>query len=1010
MVLMEIAKEKRKEFGQTLKKYLEAIHGEGCFEIRFISEDGYSPTFSLLITKENVFSLNSKGERIAVCTTDVDSFSEYINECLLSAGHTGVFYTVNSPNFDLVDGCTVTDKSIVNGGHINAQFVDIDAPKDIRNSKEKLIAWKKEVKQQLLAFPLRPSIVVDSKNGYHAYWLLNNGEVKDFRYIQLQLVKYFNGDKQCINESRLLRLPFFKHYKDINDPYMVLPKIFQPNRKYTQLELKEHLPPLLAEELPNDTSTYFLNNYEKLGNTKREQTFNFLHNQLNSLITRETNEKIILRCCMPHHNDKKPSAWISKTSLFYHCSGCNAKMSLYSLAQELQWEELIEILNSEDFTLEDEVIDVLEGIQKSVISVNDLNLNLTSSDKLFINQVSEMVYSELRSYGQSINKLHKKSIYDIVQILHVAYKDKPYLIPLEMGGGKSLIIKIYLREAINTNKNSGAIVVVERVKDAIKLQDYFNRQSNNDVALAIYGFNPNECALNKNKNTNYTKCIQQIKNNCPFTNSCRFHNQLYDMSQYPIIIITTKRLSLLNSSLNNYKDFYVNEHKYSRELLIIDEKPLLHNIYSYTYDTFLNHSNEIREGLEDIFNCENPVLDEFNAAFNIVNSAFNSDEKSRVFLPPLNSAFTFSDEFNKRFSNSFDYSDSVFSLKEFIESIIKYGGHRNNYNSEKCSLTTAHLIKYSVFKNFKTIIFDGTALIDMDYIHENYHMLDLKPLRQYDSLQFHLQDNLSSSKTSLKRVIKSLCNDVKSVAKSHSNSYIYFPVYKQFYNEIISEFENTQFYNQIKFASFGSTKGSNDFNTCDVVVLGGILHKGEDYYIAKSHLIYSLNDTSISSLQCSNIKNKRRFNDNKIEVYKIISTLVDYTQEIKRSNQRNNSTAMSCNIYIFDNDPIFLNLLTSVCFPKSQRMEWYPQKLISSKIYNQTNNDKIQGLCNYLEANKDRLMIPFQEIKEALKITNKQQFSNLMKNHNVMAFYSSLHFEVKKHPDNKRTKILQKIH
>ena len=107
--------------------------------------------------------------------------------------------------------------------------------------------WKKEVKQKILSFPLRPSIVVDTKNGYHVYWLLKDGQHQLFRHIQMQLIQYFGGDKQCVNESRVLRLIGFQHRKNPQKPYPIRCKIFEPKNKYTQEELKNVLPQLWEE-------------------------------------------------------------------------------------------------------------------------------------------------------------------------------------------------------------------------------------------------------------------------------------------------------------------------------------------------------------------------------------------------------------------------------------------------------------------------------------------------------------------------------------------------------------------------------------------------------------------------------------------------------------------------------------------------------------------------------------------------------------------------------------------
>lgn len=112
---------------------------------------------------------------------------------------------------------------------INAQFVEMDND-----------SFDEQVKK-INGFPLPPSIVIKTKKSLHNYWLMKEDpEVSRFRQIQLQLVKYFDGDPMCQNESRCMRLPGFNHCK--GDPVPVHCILFHPERKYTQDELAAVLP------------------------------------------------------------------------------------------------------------------------------------------------------------------------------------------------------------------------------------------------------------------------------------------------------------------------------------------------------------------------------------------------------------------------------------------------------------------------------------------------------------------------------------------------------------------------------------------------------------------------------------------------------------------------------------------------------------------------------------------------------------------------------------------------
>ena len=92
------------------------------------------------------------------------------------------------------------------GGHedaeisrVNAQFMECDElPLD-------------EQMKQIEAFPLAPSLIVKTRKSLHTYWLIKDGDVAAFRRIQKRLVAQFHGDRSCVNESRVLRLPGFNH-------------------------------------------------------------------------------------------------------------------------------------------------------------------------------------------------------------------------------------------------------------------------------------------------------------------------------------------------------------------------------------------------------------------------------------------------------------------------------------------------------------------------------------------------------------------------------------------------------------------------------------------------------------------------------------------------------------------------------------------------------------------------------------------------------------------------------
>lgn len=132
----------------------------------------------------------------------------------------GVFFAVNFGG--------QTDKDI---SRINAQFVEMDG------------GTFDEQREKINSFPLPPSLVIQTRKSLHVYWFMEKGKagVERFREIQKLLVRWFDGDPACVNESRVMRLPGFYHCKT-DTPVMVRCVCFRPERRYTQEQLITVLP------------------------------------------------------------------------------------------------------------------------------------------------------------------------------------------------------------------------------------------------------------------------------------------------------------------------------------------------------------------------------------------------------------------------------------------------------------------------------------------------------------------------------------------------------------------------------------------------------------------------------------------------------------------------------------------------------------------------------------------------------------------------------------------------
>lgn len=156
-----------------------------------------------------------KGAKLETTIADVHAAEETLHKH--NKKYRGIYFVVNFGGHE--------DSDIA---RINAQFMECD---DLSFDEQMA---------QINAFPLPPSLIVKTRKSLHTYWLVKDADVASFRRVQKRLAAQFSGDKTCVNESRVLRLPGFLHCKE--EPVMVECVRFNPELRYTQAELEAVLP------------------------------------------------------------------------------------------------------------------------------------------------------------------------------------------------------------------------------------------------------------------------------------------------------------------------------------------------------------------------------------------------------------------------------------------------------------------------------------------------------------------------------------------------------------------------------------------------------------------------------------------------------------------------------------------------------------------------------------------------------------------------------------------------
>ncbi|MFF2481254.1 DNA-primase RepB domain-containing protein [Paenibacillus sp. NPDC058071] len=124
------------------------------------------------------------------------------------------------------------------------QFQSITVKKNKQGRYHLLALRKKQrVKKLKNAFikkyrnQIKDTMIVETKNGYHIYWVVQGGSVSKFVPIQKALAKKFSSDPMITNLSRVMRIPGFFHMKNPQSPFMVRIRQLGRKKPFSQEEI-----------------------------------------------------------------------------------------------------------------------------------------------------------------------------------------------------------------------------------------------------------------------------------------------------------------------------------------------------------------------------------------------------------------------------------------------------------------------------------------------------------------------------------------------------------------------------------------------------------------------------------------------------------------------------------------------------------------------------------------------------------------------------------------------------
>lgn len=133
-----------------------------------------------------------------------------------------------------------------NFSHVNAWFVDIDIEESKTILGPETLVLRENGKTDILArifssqVPL-PSLTVETRNGYQLCWFALDAREEDFDRIQAALCLAFGGDAACSKKTSMLRVPFFKFYKNGETGIIQPDNFFSSLALYNQIDIERKL-------------------------------------------------------------------------------------------------------------------------------------------------------------------------------------------------------------------------------------------------------------------------------------------------------------------------------------------------------------------------------------------------------------------------------------------------------------------------------------------------------------------------------------------------------------------------------------------------------------------------------------------------------------------------------------------------------------------------------------------------------------------------------------------------
>ena len=898
----------RKQLNE-LEQFLAELHDEQLFEI-----------FTALEIKGNA---QLKLFPTSVPTLDPDIIAKY------NFRKHGIWFTPNS----MKNGKRLKANAI----RFNAIVLDMD----FKGTDEEITAQKAEKLDMLLNLQLIPTVIVETRNGFHLYWILAKNAILDietYESLQILMQQKLDTDPGSLGAEHLFRVPGYNHWKVQDDPFMCQIIHADYTKRYTYDELvhkyggKKKLEHLKAKVVTRDYKGTPIQIDDFAGTGQIDSIFEGC-GVFTKLLTKKD----------PSHTERLILLWTLANL------GTDGLEKFRQIAN--QWNDYREDVTESNIeyavnkgykapkckTMQDMGIcsgqcyqirnyrKPIDFYEHPFSPLAKVNINRTTYPISSIVPTSDhrhmrdMVVDLFEKRGQTMSRQHKDIILDIFRLLSAQiHNDKPIVIPAVPGLGKTTLIIIAIVFNLKYKLNFGAVLVVERQDTIQEITDTINSYFDEDKAYPMMGYEAGYCK------EGYTKYRPSQCRTCTVkVADCRVKYNYQRQKQFPVVVISHKRLFDMSEKQDllealRYWESTPNvgagkidlNSTHQRPLLLIDERPTLVENVPTTTQTLTTL-------LADVQKFTPKFYPEVLSGVNLIRDHYSSPDDYQH-IDSTSEGFYWTSDFT--FTWMADYLGDFPEYPELVAKIIREGGL---YHGTDHTITTTHYSN-TYWQDFSTFIYDGTADLDPEYRDDSFYFADIPHLRPYENLTINVCMDQNLSKTYYQEhtgFVRDFCEDIKEIAVT-GNTYVV--AYKDYESEYEQHLKNVQ---NISIEHYGATKGANHLMENVNIVCTGILNKGEPYYLSKTIAI----NGDVESFQSDTSDRVRRFSDVSAESIKIFDMVTDLVQEIFRTHLRDHSSDVNVNVYLCTRDANIVHNLKETFQGCTISRSWMPTALLGSR-------------------------------------------------------------------------------